>query len=62
MPSFRQNLVYVLSLDIFGYCSLFGIGKFSLFQNSNLVGTGSLSGYDNLYLLDSVAHLMNPCM
>ena len=29
-------------------------GKFSLFQNSNLVSIGSLSGYDYLYLLDTI--------
>ena len=53
--SFRQNLVSVLGLDKFGNCYSFGNEKFSLFQNSNLVANGSLSGYDNLYLLDTIA-------
>ena len=34
---------------------MFGNNKFSLFQNSNFVGTGSLSYVDNLYMLDTVA-------
>ena len=55
VPSFRQNLVFVSILDKFGYCCLFGNGKFSLFQNSNLVAIDSLSGFDNLYLLDTNA-------
>ena len=29
--------------------------KFSLSLNSNVIGTGSLSVHDNLYLLDTVA-------
>ena len=42
-------------LDKFGYTCSFGNNKFSLFQNSNLVGTGSLSYVDNLYMFDTVA-------
>ena len=30
------------------------INKFSLFQDLNLIGTDSLSLYDNLYLLDTI--------
>ena len=53
--SFRHNLVYISILDKFGYTCSFGNNKFSLFQNSNLVGTGSLSYVDNIYMLDTVA-------
>ena len=55
VPSFRRNLVSISILDKFGYTYSFGYNKFSLFQNSNLVGTGSLSYVDNLYMLDTVA-------
>ena len=48
-------MVSIFVLDIFGYTCSFGNNKFSLFQNSNLVGTGSLSYVDNLYMLDIVA-------
>ena len=55
VPSFRRNYVSISILDKFGYTCSFGNNKFSLFQNSNLVGTGSLSYVDNLYMLDIVA-------
>ena len=55
VPSFRRNLVSISVLDKFGYSCSFGNNKFSLFQNSNLVGTSSLSYVDNLYMLDTVA-------
>ena len=55
VPFFRRNLVSISILDKFGYTCSFGNNKFSLFQNSNLVGTGSLSYVDNLYMLDTVA-------
>jgi hypothetical protein len=55
VPSFRRNLVSVSTLDKFGYFCSFGDNKFSLFHDSKLVASGSLSGYDNLYLLDTVA-------
>ena len=48
-------MVSISILDKFGYTCSFGNNKFSLFQNSNLVGTGSLSYVDNLYMLDTVA-------
>lgn len=53
--SFKQNLIFVSALNKFGYYCSFGNGKFYPFHNSNLVGSGSLSGYDNLYLLDIIA-------
>ena len=53
--SFRRNLVSISILNKFGYSCSFGNNKFSLFQNSNLVGTGSLFYVDNLYILDTVA-------
>ena len=55
IPSLRHNLVYVPVLDTFGYCCSFRNGKVILYQNSNLVGSGSLLRYDNLYLLDTIA-------
>ena len=55
VPSLRQNLVYVPVLDTSGYCCSFGNGKVILYQNSNLVGYGSLLRYDNLYFLDTIA-------
>ena len=55
VPSFRQNLVSVSLLDKFGYHCSFGNNQLSLSLNSNVVGTGSLSIHDNLYLLDTIA-------
>ena len=55
VPSFRWNFVSISVLDKFGYSYSFGNNKFNLFQNSNLVGTGSLSYIDNLHMLDIVA-------
>ena len=55
VPSFRRNLISISVLNKFGYSCSFGNNKFSLFQNSNLVGIGSLSYVDNLYMLDTVA-------
>ena len=55
VSSFRRNLVSISVLDKFGYSCSFGNNKFSLFQNSNLVGTGSLFYVENLYMLDTVA-------
>ena len=42
-------------MDKFGYTCSFGNNKFSLLHNSNLVGIGSLSYVDNLYMLDTIA-------
>jgi len=55
IPSFRRNLISVSLLDKFGYHCSFGNNQFSLSLNSNIVGTGSLSIYDNLYLFDTIA-------
>ena len=55
VPSFRRNLVSISVLDKFGYSCSFGNNKFSLYYDSKLVGSGSLSMYDNLYLLDTIA-------
>ena len=52
---FRRNLISISTLNKFGLSCSFGNSKFSLFQDSKLVGTGSLSVYDNLYLLDTIA-------
>ena len=53
--SFRWNLISISTLDKFGYSCSFGNNKFSLFHDSKMVGIGSLSGYDNLYLFDTIA-------
>ena len=55
VPSFRRNLISISILDKFKFSCSFGNSKLSLFENSKLVGTGSLSSYDNLYLLDTIA-------
>ena len=54
VSSFRWNLVSISVLDKFGYSYSFGNNNFSLFQNSNLVDTGSLSYVDNIYMLDTI--------
>jgi len=51
VPSFRRNLISISSLDKFGFSCSFGNNKVSLYQNSNLIGFGSL--IDNLYMLDA---------
>ena len=53
VPSFRRNLISISSLDKFGFSCSFGNNKVSLYQNSNMVGSGSL--IDNLYMLDVVS-------
>ena len=52
VPSFRRNLVSVSCLDKFGYLCSFGNETFSIFQNSVLIGTGSL--IDKLYKLNTI--------
>src|SRR4051812_21131507 len=56
VPSFRRNLDFVPCLEYFGYeCSLgLGNNQFRLSINSNIVRTGTLMVYDNLYLLDTI--------
>ena len=55
VPSFRRNLISISVFDKFGSYCLFRNSKFSLSLNSNVIGIGSLSVHDNLYLLDIVA-------
>lgn len=56
VPSFRRNLIYISSLDKSGYTCSFGHEVFSLYQNSNIIGTGYL--VDSLYKLDlDASHL-----
>ena len=54
VPSFRRNLIYIFTLDKYGYSYLFINEKFSIFHDSKLVGFGSLSSNDSLYLLDII--------
>ncbi|RDX67607.1 hypothetical protein CR513_53502, partial [Mucuna pruriens] len=49
----KQNFISISSLDKFGFSCSFGNNKVSLYQNSNVVGFGSL--VDNLYMLDVVS-------
>ena len=55
IPSFRQNLISISTLEKYGFSCSFRNRKFSLFYDSKLVGSGSLLGYDNLYLIDTIA-------
>ena len=55
VPSFRRNLISISVLDRSGYYCSFGNSKFGLSLNSNVIGTGSLSVYDNLYFLETIA-------
>ena len=55
VPSFRWNLVSISILDKFSYFYSFGNNQFCLFHNLKLIGSGSLLGYGNPYLLDMVA-------
>ena len=62
VQSFRRNLTSISTLDKFGYSYSFGNNKFSFFHDSKMVGTSSLSGYNNLYLLIQLLHLMYLCI
>src|SRR3954462_4928949 len=55
VPSFRRNLVSVTVLDKSGFYCSFENGMFSLSKDSNVIGNGILSYYDNLYSLDIAA-------
>ena len=55
VPSFRQNLISVFALDKYVYSFLFRNEKFSVFYDSKLVGSDSLLGNNNIYLLDTIA-------
>ena len=52
VPSFGHNFISISSLDKFGFLYSFGNNKVSLYQNSNLIGSGSL--IDTLYMLDVI--------
>ena len=43
VPSFRRNLISVSCLDKFGYCCSFGNGMVSLYLNSSVISTSSLT-------------------
>lgn len=55
VPSFRRNFISISALDKYGLTCSFGNGKFGLFHDSKLVGSGFLSGFDNIYSIDTVA-------
>ena len=40
---FQRNMVFISCLEKSGYNCSFGNGMFSIFQNSCLIGTGSLN-------------------
>ena len=50
IPSIRRNLISVAILDKFGYSFLFGTGKFKLYRDSLLIGSGILC--ESLYRLE----------
>jgi len=50
VPSFRHNLIFVSCLDKCGYYCSFRNGMVSLYLNSNVIGTCSLT--DKLYKLN----------
>ena len=52
VPSFERKLISISVLDKSKYYCSFGNSKFSFSLNSNVIGIGSLSVHDNLYLLD----------
>ena len=49
VPTFRCNLVYVSTLDKFGYTCTFGNKKVSIKYEDNIIGTRSLLHHNNLY-------------
>lgn len=49
VPSYRRNFISISILDKFGYSCSIENNQFDIFLNSNIVGTNSLSSYDNLY-------------
>ena len=53
-PNFRCNLVFVSTLEKFGYTSNFGNRKVSIKCEDNIIGTGSLLQNSNLHLLNIV--------
>ena len=55
VPLFRRYLVSISALNKFGLSYSFGNSKLSLIQDSKLVSTSSLSSYNNLYLLHTIA-------
>lgn len=66
--SFRRNVISISALDKSSYSCSFGNEKFNLFHDSKLASSGSLPGYDNLYLIDTIAsfneslHLSTRCI
>ncbi|XP_022862761.1 uncharacterized protein LOC111382947 [Olea europaea var. sylvestris] len=59
-PSDGERYIYIgdgksVEVDVIGYCCSFENNQFSLSLNSTIIGTGSLSAYDNLYLFDIIA-------
>ena len=60
LPSFRRNLIFISYLNKSSYSCSFGNNQFILFLNSNVIVTGSLMAYDNLYLLDTIVSYHEP--
>ena len=50
---FRWNLNSISSLNKIGFSCSFGNNKVSLYQNSNIIGYGSL--IDNIYMFDVIS-------
>ena len=52
VPTFRCNLVFVSTMDIFGYTYIFGNRKVSIRYEDNIIGTKYLLQDNNLYLIN----------
>ncbi|KAK8952136.1 hypothetical protein KSP39_PZI003213 [Platanthera zijinensis] len=53
VPSFRRNLISISVLDKSGFSCSFGNRIFTLSYANTVLGTGSLSANDNLYMLNT---------
>lgn len=53
-PLFKHNLISISALNKYGFSYSFGNEKFKFFYDSKLVSFGFLSGYDQLYLIDTI--------
>ncbi|XP_073132852.1 uncharacterized protein [Henckelia pumila] len=59
VPSFRRNLVSISALEKSGFSCSFGNGIFSLFRDSNLVGSDDFSRYGFIYLIHEKAQSLD---
>lgn len=57
VSSFWWNLISISALDKDGFSCSFRNDNFNLFHDSKLAISYSLSSYDNLYLIDTIASI-----